>query len=189
MPAPVTKSDLFLGFLRVALSGFGGVLPWARRMIVEQKRWMTEREFIDVLAVCQLLPGPTVVNVSIAVGSRFHGRPGAVVAFTGLMIGPFTVIVVLGLLYASYGQHVAPVRGALRGVSAVAAGLVVAMALRMAATLRGRPAALAVAALGFVGAGILRVPLGWIVLVLGPLSVALAAVERGRTARGLAPPP
>jgi chromate transporter len=157
-------------------------------MIVDQKRWMSEREFLDVLAVCQLLPGPNIVNVSIAVGSRFHGLAGAVMAFTGLMIGPLTVILVLGTLYAGYG-HVDPVRGALRGIGAVAAGLVVAMALRMAATLRGRPAALAVAALGFVGAGILRVPLGWVVLVLAPLSVLLAAVARGSSARGLTPPP
>lgn len=172
----------------MALSGFGGVLPWARRMIVEDKRWMTEREFLDLLALCQLLPGPNIVNVSIAVGARFHGVAGSMLAFTGLMIGPLTIIVTLGLLYAAYG-HVAPVRGALSGISAVAAGLVIAMALRMGGTLRGRPVALGIAVLGFVGAGILRVPLGWIVLLLAPLSVALAAVARGAVRAATAPPP
>jgi chromate transporter len=184
----VSRSALFLGFLRVALSGFGGVMPWARRMIVEDKRWMTEREFLDVLALCQLLPGPNIVNVAIAVGARFQGVAGALVAFTGLMSGPITLIVALGLLYGGYG-HLAPVRGALGGISAVAAGLVIAMALRMGGTLHGRPVALAIAVLAFVGAGLLRVPLGWVVLALAPLSVVLAAVTRGVARPAAAPPP
>jgi chromate transporter len=188
VPPAVSRSALFLGFLRVALSGFGGVMPWARRMIVEDKRWMGEREFLDLLALCQLLPGPNIVNVSIAVGARFHGISGALLAFTGLMLGPLTLIVALGLLYAGYG-HAAPVRGALSGISAVAAGLVIAMALRMAGTLRARPVALVIALLGFTGAGILRVPLGWVVLVLAPLSVALAAAARGGVRPAAAPPP
>ena len=149
---------------------------------------MTEREFVDVLALCQLLPGPNIVNVAITVGSRFHGAAGAILAVAGLLTGPMAVIVALGLLYGRYG-HLAPVRGALSGISAVAAGLVIAMAVRIAGTLRGRPAAFAIAALSFAGVGILRIPLGWVVLVLAPLSVALLAAARSATRSAIAPPP
>jgi chromate transporter len=163
--------------MRVALSAFGGVLPWARRMIVEERGWMSDEEFVDVLALAQLLPGPNIVNVSVAVGGRFHGVPGAVAAFGGLMLAPVTLVIVLGLFYLRFG-HLALLRDALTGVAAVAAGLVIAMALRLGAVLRGRPLAVGIALLAFLGAGIARWPLGWVVLTLGPLSVAIAARER-----------
>jgi chromate transporter len=146
-------------------------------MMVEDHRWLSEREFVDILALCQLLPGPNIVNVTIAVGARFHGAVGAVVAFTGLMIVPVTLMVVLGTLYVRYGQAAA-LRGPLSGIAAVAAGLVLAMALRMGTTLRGRHEALLVAAVTFVAAGVARWPLGWIVLGIAPVSVALAAATR-----------
>ena len=178
MPAPpVSLAALSTGFLRVGLSGFGGVMPWARRMMVEERRWLTEREFVDILALCQLLPGPNIVNVAIAVGARFHGAVGAVAAVAGLMVAPIALVTVLGLLYARL-DHVAPLRAAFSGIAAVAAGMVIAMALRIAGVLRGRPVAVAVAIVAFVGAGLLRWPLGWLVLVLAPVSVALAARHR-----------
>ena len=172
-PAPVTLTQLFFGFLRVALSGFGGVMPWARRMMIDE-RWMSEAEFVDLLALCQLLPGPNIVNVSIAVGARFHGVTGAVVAFGGLMIAPAALVIALGVLYLELG-HLAPLRRAFSGIAAVAAGMVIAMAMRMAIVLRGRPLAVGIAVLAFVGAGVLRWPLGWIVLGLAPLSILIAA--------------
>src|SRR5579883_667798 len=85
----VGLGELFLGFLSVSLSGFGGVLPWAHRTLVEERRWMREAEFLDMLSLCQFLPGPNIVNVSIYVGSRYHGPLGAAVAFSGLMLAPF----------------------------------------------------------------------------------------------------
>ena len=175
-PAPVTLAQLFFGFLRVALSGFGGVMPWARRMMVDE-RWMSEAEFVDLLALCQLLPGPNIVNVSIAVGARFHGVTGALVAFAGLMVAPTVLVIALGVLYLQLG-HLAPLRRAFSGIAAVAAGMVIAMALRIATVLRGRPLAVGIAVLAFVGAGILRWPLGWIVLGLAPLSILIAARTR-----------
>ena len=174
---PVSLGALFLGFFRTSLSGFGGVLPWARRMIVDERRWLTEAEFLDILAVCQLLPGPNIVNVAIAVGARFHGVVGSVVAFLGLIAGPLALVVFLGMLYARYAD-LAPLRGALRGISAVAAGLVIAMGLRSARAVQGRPAAIVIAGLAFAGAGLLRWPLHWIVLALAPVSIAIAAWER-----------
>lgn len=175
-PASVTRAQLFFGFLRVALSGFGGVMPWARRMMVDE-RWMSEAEFVDLLALCQLLPGPNIVNVSIAVGARFHGVTGAVAAFAGLMIAPTALVIALGVLYLELG-HLAALRRAFSGVAAVAAGMVIVMALRIATVLRGRPLAIGIAILAFVGAGILRWPLGWIVLGLAPLSILIAARHR-----------
>ena len=176
-PARVTLAMLFFGFLRVALSGFGGVMPWARRMMVERQHWLSEAEFADLLALCQLLPGPNIVNVSIAVGARFHGVTGAVVAFAGLMIAPTLLVIALGTLYLELG-HWAPLRRAFGGIAAVAAGMVIAMALRIGILLRGRPWAIGIAVLAFVGAGLLRWPLGWIVLGLAPLSLLIAARTR-----------
>lgn len=176
-PARVTLAMLFFGFLRVTLSGFGGVMPWARRLMVERQHWLSEAEFADLLALCQLLPGPNIVNVSIAVGARFHGVTGAVVAFAGLMIAPTLLVVALGTLYLELG-HLAPLRRAFGGVAAVAAGMVIAMALRIGVLLHGRPWAIGIAVLAFVGAGLLRWPLGWIVLGLAPLSILIAARTR-----------
>ena len=89
-------SRLFLGFLSVGMYGFGGVLPWARRMVVEQRRWLTAAEFTDMLGLCQFLPGGNIMNVTIALGARFHGAAGAVTAFTGLMAAPFATVIAAG---------------------------------------------------------------------------------------------
>lgn len=176
---PLTLGELFLGFLSVALSGFGGVMPWARRMMVEQRRWLTAEEFTDILALCQFLPGPNIVNVSICVGTRFRGAPGAVAAFAGLMIAPFSLTLALGALYTRFGQLEA-VRGALGGVAAVAAGLLIAMGLRMAEGVRRSPRALLFAGAVFVAVGLLGWPLVRVILVLTPLSIAAAWWRRYR---------
>src|SRR5208282_681139 len=94
---------LFTGFFTVGVCGFGGVLPWARRMVVEQRRWMSAAEFTDMLGLCQFLPGGNVMNVTIALGARFHGAAGAVTAFTGLMAGPVASVIALGAVYDRYG--------------------------------------------------------------------------------------
>lgn len=175
MPAAprVTHNDLFLGFLAVSLSGFGGVLPFARRMIVERRQWLSENEFIDLLGLCQFLPGPNVVNVSICIGARFHGLSGAFCAVSGLLIGPFCLVLSLAALHGRFSD-LAPVRGALAGVGAAAAGLAVAMGLRMAVPYRRNAPALVLAGLTFAAAALLRLPLHWVLLVLAPISVAVA---------------
>ena len=172
--APKTPelSELFLGFLGISLSGFGGVLPWARRFLVEQRRWLGEREFAEALALCQFLPGPNIVNLSIIVGSRFRGIAGALAAFTGLVGVPLVITIALGALYARYAE-LATLRGTLAGLAAGAAGLILAMAAKMAMPLirEGQVAPLLFAAAGFVAVGLLRLPLYWVVLVLAPLSI------------------
>jgi chromate transporter len=166
-----TVRELFAGFFGVGVSGFGGVLPWARRMLVEERRWLGPDEFTDVLSLCQFLPGPNIVNVAVTVGARFHGVRGALAAVVGLMAAPFAIVVALGALYTTYG-HVPAVEATIRGISAVAAGLLVAMALKMAHTGFTRWSAVIVAAAVFGGIALARFPLLAVLAVVAPLSVA-----------------
>ena len=172
-PGPVSSSALFVGFLRIGLSGFGGVMPFARRMIVEQERWLSELEFLDVLSLSQFLPGPNIVNVSVIIGRRFQGISGAVSAFAGIILMPLVVVLALATLYAHFAQ-VEAVRNACTGVSASASGLIVATALKLARPLKGPPWQIAVCAVAFVGIALLRVPLLWLLAALCPVSIAIA---------------
>lgn len=177
-PAPIsvvapTRRELFLGFLLIGLQGFGGVLPFARRMLVEQRRWLGEREFTEVLSLSQFLPGPNIVNVSIIVGNRFRGPLGSVAATLGLMLMPFVIVLALAALYARFAD-LGAVRGATTGVSAAATGLIIATGLKMARPLKGIPWHIVMCALTFVAIALLRLPLLWTLAVLAPISVAIA---------------
>jgi chromate transporter len=153
-------------------------MPFARRMLVEERRWLSAEEFTDILSLSQLLPGPNVVNVAVCVGARYHGVRGALAAFAGLMAAPFFIMLALGALYTQYG-HLPAVSALFRGISAGAAGLVVAMGLKMAASRRLRSAMAWFAAITFIGIALMRLPL--VVFLLGavPLSIA-ASVWRGK---------
>jgi chromate transporter len=171
--AAVTARDLFVGFLKVGIQGFGGVLPWARRMIVEERHWLSEVEFTDLLSLCQLLPGPNICNLSIALGNRFAGPWGAIAAVTGLLAAPFCIVISLGMLYAAYGNSAA-LGGVFRNLGAAAAGLVAATAWKVARPYIRRPEAIVVAAAAFAAVVILNWPLIYVVLALAPVSVAWA---------------
>lgn len=178
-PAPlsVSASELFTGFMKVGVSGFGGVMPFARRMLVEERAWISEREFTEILSLSQFLPGPNIINVAIIVGGRFQGAFGAVAASVGLMLLPFLIVLVLAALYARFDTLEA-VRGATAAVSSSATGLIVAMALKMARPLSGNPWQVAVMVTGFIAIAIARAPLLWTLAALAPLSVACAWVTR-----------
>jgi chromate transporter len=168
-------ADLFVAFVTVSLSGFGGVLAWTRRMIVERRRWMTPEEFNAAYSLCNFLPGPNIVNFSVVFGSRIAGPWGAVVALAGLLGPPVTLVLVFGALYAQFGQ-VEPVRRILGGVAPAAAGLMIATAAKMAAPLFRQgvsPAPFVIIAM-IVMIGILRWPLPLVVLGSLPFSIALA---------------
>ena len=165
--------ELFLRFTQVAVSGFGGVTPFARRMLVEERRWLNDEEFTDVLSLCQLLPGPNIVNIAVCVGARYHRARGAFAAFTGLMAAPFVIVLALGALYTQYG-HLPAVSALFRGISAAASGLVVAMGLKMAASRRLRSVMALFAVATFVGIALLRLPLVAVLLGVAPLGVAAA---------------
>ncbi|QRM20591.1 chromate transporter [Dechloromonas sp. TW-R-39-2] len=135
---PPNRPDLralFLGFSSVGLSGFGGVLPFARRMLVEERRWMSAEEFNAQLGLCQFLPGPNVINLAVVVGKRYQGLAGAVVAPLGLLAGPFAIVLVLAMLYDRYGS-LPLAQSMLRGIAAVGCGLLFAMAWRMGGALK-----------------------------------------------------
>jgi len=155
------------------MHAFGGVLPWARRMVVEKRRWLSPDEFIETLAFCQFLPGPNIVNMSIAVGGRFRGVPGSLAGFLGLMAVPFCLVLLFGVFYAHYGDEPA-VHGAFAGVASAAAGLLTATAAKMAVPILERRFAKAAPflAIAFIAVALFRVPLHWVIIVLAPLSVA-----------------
>ena len=172
MSAP-SRSDLFFSFLGVGLTSFGGVMPFARRMLVEQRRWMTEREFTESLALGQVLPGPNVVNLSIMVGARFHGPMGAALAVSGLMLAPLAIILMLAMFYGEYG-HLPAVQRFFSGTASATAGLVVAMGINMLTRQPRVPRVLGITALAFAGSGLLGLPLVGVLALLAPLSIALA---------------
>ncbi|MDR6756420.1 chromate transporter [Mycoplana sp. BE70] len=162
--------QLFQAFLLVGLSGFGGVLPFIRRMLVEERKWLTASEFTEVLALSQLLPGPNVINITVHVGARMAGIPGAVIAFLGLMIMPIAVVIGLSMLYARYGD-LQPVEDAFRGIASAAAGLIVAMAAKIAWPVLRSARTIVLAAMVFVAMAFLGLPLVWIILLALPVAI------------------
>ncbi|HET7344068.1 MAG TPA: chromate transporter [Methylomirabilota bacterium] len=174
-PTRLTLGELFRGFLGAGARGFGGTLPWARRMMVEERRWLTEREFIDTFSLCNFLPGPNVASMAVIVGARYRGLPGSVAALAGLLTVPLATILTLAFLYGRFGQQPG-VDAALRGMGAAAAGLVLATGLRMAAALGRAPRVLLFLVAAFVAVAVMRWPLLPVLLGLGPVSVLAAWV-------------
>ena len=174
---PASTVDLFFTFNRLALQGFGGVLAVAQRELVERKGWLTRQQFVEMLALSQVLPGPNVVNLALMFGDRFFGLRGAFAALAGLLLVPLAIVVALTFAYGEFSR-LAPVAGALRGMGAIAAGLVIATALKLMTALGssrlGRPLAGAFATLTFVTIAWLRWPLVWVIAGLGSLAVAIA---------------
>ncbi len=168
--------DLFLAFSQIAMSGFGGVLPWAHRTLVERKGWLTQREFVDTLALGQLLPGPNIGNVAVMIGYRRAGYSGAAAAFAGLVTGPFLLMIAAGLAYQAYGA-LPLVQQALSGMSAVAAGLVLATGLKMAGSLKRHWRPWLFTALALAGVGALRWPLLAVAGALARFATAAAWPE------------
>ena len=168
---------LFLAFSQLALSGFGGVLPWAHRTLVERRGWLTQREFIDTLALGQLLPGPNIGNMAVMIGYRFAGYSGAAAAFAGLVTGPFMLMIAVGFAYQSYGA-LPLVQQALSGMSAVAAGLVLATGLKMTGSLKRHWRPWLFTLLSLAGVGALRWPLLAVVGALAPFAIAAAWREQ-----------
>jgi len=180
-PAPdapkIGPLELFLAFSQLAMSGFGGVLPWAHRTLVERKGWLTQREFVDTLALGQLLPGPNIGNMAVMIGYRFAGYTGAAAAFSGLVAGPFLLMIAAGLAYQTYGA-LPLVQQALSGMSAVAAGLVLATGLKMTGSMKRHWRPWLFLALALAGVGALRWPLLAVVGALAPFAIAAAWHEQ-----------
>lgn len=170
----LSLSALFWGFSKVGLLGFGGVLPFARRMLVDDRRWLTAEDFNAILGICQFLPGPNVVNLSVVVGARYRGVAGALAASLGLLLGPMLIVLALGLLYDHFGS-LPQVQGMLRGIAAVGVGLLFATALRMALAVRWPIFLLPFALATFVAIALLRWSMPLVMLVLLALAALVAA--------------
>jgi len=175
--SPKSPGEIFRVFTRLAMQGFGGVLPIAQRELVERERWLTREQFLELLAVAQVLPGPNVVNLSLMFGDRAFGWRGGLAALGGMLLAPWCVVLVLTVAYAHWARHPV-VAGALRGMGAVAAGLIFSTGLKLLPALRrnvlGAPTAFALAALMFGCIALLRVPLLWMLTGLGSVACALA---------------
>lgn len=169
----VTCAALFQGFFLVGISSFGGALPWARRMLVEQRGWLEPHEFGELLNLCQLLPGPNVVNLSVCVGARYRGPRGSLAALAGLLAMPLAIVLALAMLIDRFGPQDL-LRHAFAGVTAAAAGLVIAMAIKTSRPLGRRPGAWIVAAAAFACVAILRLPLLPVLAALAPLGILIA---------------
>jgi len=174
---PQSLGELFWAFTRLAMQGFGGVLAISQRELVERLRWMSKEDFVETLAIAQVLPGPNVVNLSMMVGDRYFGFRGAFVALAGMLLLPAIVVLVLAALYGQVSHHPVVVN-ALRGMGTVAAGLVLATGIKLLPALRknplGRPVALTLAAATFGLIALLRLPLPLVILGLGTVGMALA---------------
>jgi chromate transporter len=166
--------ELFVAFAKMSLAGFGGVLVWARRGIVDQHRWMTAEEFNETFALCHFLPGPNIVNLSVVFGSRFRGVAGGIAAFAGLVGPPMVIATILAALYARYGE-IDALRRILAGVSCAAVGLLIAVVFKMMMPLIKKRDAVGLAILlaVFIAIGLLRQPLQAVLLVAIPLSLAI----------------
>ena len=168
--APPSVAGLFLGFLGLGLIGFGGVLPMARRMIVEQRGWLSAQAFAELLGLCQFLPGGNIINLSVAIGLEFHGVAGGVASLLGLIAAPTVIVIALGVLYDRF--HDDPhLQHLFAGLAAAAASLLIATAVKMLLPLGRNPVGLAIVAAFFLAMAVLRLPLLPTMLVLAPLSV------------------
>jgi chromate transporter len=184
---PHSRTDLFVSFTWLALQGFGGVLAVVQRELVEKKRWMTREQFVEEWAVAQIMPGPNVVNLSMMIGGRYFGLSGALAALGGMLAAPLAIVLVVAALFGGVSET--PVaQGALRGMGAVAAGLIAATGLKLMSALvrnpMGMPACVALATLTFAGVALLRWPLAWVLLGVGGLACAWAWQKLGAPAAG-----
>lgn len=175
-PAPRNRTDLFLSCTLLSLQGFGGVMAVVQRELVERKRWLTREEFIEDWAIAQTLPGPNAVNLSVIVGHRYFGASGALAAFAGMLLAPLMLILCIGMLYAPFADQ-PQVAGALKGMGAVAAGLILATGMRLIGALRNNPLGmklcLLLTAVCFVAVALVRLPLIYPLFGIGLLGSLL----------------
>ena len=174
---PKSLADLFVSFTLLALQGFGGVLAVVQRELVEKKRWMTREEFVEEWAVAQIMPGPNVVNLSVMIGARYFGFKGAMAALAGMLTAPLVIVLLLAVVYAQFAAHPG-LQGALRGMGAVAAGLIAATGLKLFGALQKNVLGLAICVtlgmLCFVAIALLRWPLAYVLPGLGGVACWIA---------------
>jgi chromate transporter len=173
----VSLAELFLSYAKIGLLGFGGVAPWARHIIVEERRWLDDREYAALLGVGQVIPGPNTVNSAVMIGDKFQGTLGSIVSVLGIVGAPVLVLIGIALLY----DRIAALPGvdaAMAAGAAAAAGLVMGTAIKLARKIKPNLVAIAIGVAAFVSVGVFHVPMVWAILVLGPLSIATVWWQR-----------
>jgi chromate transporter len=173
----VGLKDLFLAFLKIGLLGFGGVAPVSRHIMVEERAWLSDKEYASLLGIGQALPGANTINAAAMIGDRFQGLAGVVAAIAGLMIMPIIILIGLALLYERFAQ-LTQVRAAMSGSAAAAAGLIMGMAIKMARRIDLGQVAVIFGLLAFGAVALLHLSLIATVLVIAPLSIAAAFLRR-----------
>ena len=167
---PRSLGDLFWSFTWLALQGFGGVLAVVQRELVEKKRWMTQDQFVEDWAVAQIMPGPNVVNLALMIGGRYFGWKGAMAALAGMLAAPLLLVLLIAAAFSGVADSQVA-HGALKGMGAVAAGLVTATGLKLMGALAkspmGMPACITLATLTFAAIALLRWPLAWVLGAVG----------------------
>jgi len=171
----ISRSQLFASFLKMGLLGFGGVLPWARRVIVDERRWLSDREFAELIGLCQVLPGPNVVNLAVIVGTRSRGPVGALLAVGALLFVPVGVMLLIAMSYDQVA-NVPYVRDGIAAASAAAAGLILGTATRLLLQARPPLRGMLTGGVAFVAVGLLHWPLFWVIVVL--IAVGITAEWR-----------
>jgi chromate transporter len=161
---PKSLTELFTGFLWIGARSFGGVLPWAYRTMVEERRWLTHADFTETIGLCQFLPGPNVGNASIVLGKRWFGLSGSIVAFLGLMALPFVWVLALFMVYNDFASHPA-VNAVVTGVGAAGAGLFIGTAIKLGRVLARKPAAMTLIVACFACTAVARLSLLYVVPV------------------------
>ena len=179
-PQPVrpTLAELFIAFATISLSGFGGVLAWSRRIMVEERKWLTPEQFNETYALCAFLPGGNVINFAVIFGLRIRGAAGSAVAVAGLMGPPVLLVMFVGAIYAHYGD-VPALRRMLTGVAAAAVGLLMATVAKMARPLfrNSNVTAPLISLATFISIGIVHWPLPLVLMIIVPVSIAVAWVR------------
>lgn len=177
--APRSPGELFLAFTGLSLQSFGGAVAHIERTVVRRKRWLTGPEFLGLYGISQVLPGPTGISFCVLFGDRLFGVRGAIAAVAGFLLLPAVIVLAIASLFQQY-HHLPQVQGALHGMGAAAVGVIASAALHLARNLRGHQAGIVVAALAFAAVGLARMPVAWVVMSVGVLSVLWAWRSLGR---------
>lgn len=177
--APRSSGELFLAFAALSLQSFGGAVAHIERTVVHRRSWLSSEEFLGLYGISQVLPGPTGISFCVLFGDRFFGVRGAVAAVAGFVGPPAVIVLVIASLFQQF-HHLPQVQGALHGMGAAAVGVIASAVLRLVRNLRGHRAGIVVAVLAFAAVGLARLPVAWVVMSVGVLSVLWAWRSLGR---------
>jgi chromate transporter len=173
-----SNKELFTGFMQLGLMGFGGVLPLAHRMIVEDQKWLDSEEFTHLLGICQILPGGNIINMAVAIGYQFHGIKGAISSVLGLIFAPTVIVILLYELYAQF-QNLPVIKHMIEGLAAAAAGLLFAMGLKMLKPILKSYLTIFTIIMTALFMLIIKVPLALTLIILVAINMTVLNIAKG----------